>query len=117
MGMGHRVYRVRDPRAFVLERAIAELEARRMPASPIGRRLALARAVEREAEALLAARHPDRPLRANVEFYTAVLLEARRPPAHALHADVRASRGPRAGARTSTSSGAPDASSARSHAT
>ena len=29
-----------------------------------------------EAEALLAARHPDRPLKANVEFYTAVLLEA-----------------------------------------
>jgi citrate synthase len=68
MGMGHRVYRVRDPRAFVLERAIRELEA-----SP---RLALARSVEAEAETILAARHPDRPLKANVEFYTAVLLEA-----------------------------------------
>lgn len=68
MGMGHRVYRVRDPRAFVLERAIATLEP--------SRRLELARAVEREAEALLAARYPTRPLRANVEFYTAVLLEA-----------------------------------------
>lgn len=68
MGMGHRVYRVRDPRAFVLERAVRELEA-----SP---RLALARAVEAEAEKILAARHPDRPLKANVEFYTAVLLEA-----------------------------------------
>jgi citrate synthase len=68
MGMGHRVYRVRDPRAFVLERAVKELEA-----SP---RLALARAVEAEAEKILAARHPDRPLKANVEFYTAVLLEA-----------------------------------------
>src|SRR6185295_10296073 len=54
MGMGHRVYRVRDPRAFVLERAIAKLETVR----PRGDRLALARAVE-----------------ANVEFYTAVLLE------------------------------------------
>ena len=32
--------------------------------------------VEREAEALLAERHPERNLRANVEFYTAVLLEA-----------------------------------------
>src|SRR6185369_455360 len=50
MGMGHRVYRVRDPRAFVLERAVSELEV-----SP---RLALARAVEAEAEAILAARHP-----------------------------------------------------------
>jgi citrate synthase len=68
MGMGHRVYRVRDPRAAVLERAISRLAA--------SERLALARAVEREAEAILTARHPDRPLRANVEFYTAVLLEA-----------------------------------------
>ena len=68
MGMGHRVYRVRDPRAFVLERAIGKL--------PGGKRLALARAVEHEAETLLAARHPERPLKANVEFYTAVLLES-----------------------------------------
>ncbi len=71
MGMGHRVYRVRDPRAFVLERAVSELER-----STTGRRLALARAVEQEAERQLAARHPDRPLKANVEFYTAILLEA-----------------------------------------
>ena len=76
MGMGHRVYRVRDPRAFVLERAIAELERASDKTSPIGRRLRLARAVEAEAETQLAVRHPDRPLKANVEFYTAVLLEA-----------------------------------------
>lgn len=76
MGMGHRVYRVRDPRALVLERAVARLEASADAGSATGRRLALARAVEAEAEALLAARHPDRPLKANVEFYTAVLLEA-----------------------------------------
>ena len=76
MGMGHRVYRVRDPRAFVLERAIAELERASEKTSPIGQRLRLARAVEAEAETQLAARHPDRPLKANVEFYTAVLLEA-----------------------------------------
>jgi citrate synthase len=37
---------------------------------------AIARAVEREAERLLAERHPERALRANVEFYTAVLLDA-----------------------------------------
>jgi citrate synthase len=36
----------------------------------------MARAVEREAERVLAERHPERSLRANVEFYTAVLLEA-----------------------------------------
>ena len=76
MGMGHRVYRVRDPRAFVLERAIAELERSSDASSPIGHRLRLARAVEKEAETQLAARHPERPLKANVEFYTAVLLEA-----------------------------------------
>jgi citrate synthase len=76
MGMGHRVYRVRDPRAFVLERALRELEATEAAQSAVGARLAIARAVEAEAQALLAARHPDRPLMANVEFYTAVLLEA-----------------------------------------
>ena len=75
MGMGHRIYRVRDPRAFVLERALAELERSGGSDRPVDR-LALARLVERTAEALLTERHPDRPLRANVEFYTALLLEA-----------------------------------------
>ena len=72
MGMGHRLYRVRDPRVAALETAISALEV----TGPSAERLALARAVEREAERLLRARHPERPLRANVEFYTAVLLEA-----------------------------------------
>ncbi|MCB9563340.1 MAG: citrate synthase [Kofleriaceae bacterium] len=78
MGMGHRVYRVRDPRAAVLERALAALEAAVVTggAAPATARLALARAVERAATALLRARRPDRPLCANVEFYTAVLLDA-----------------------------------------
>jgi citrate synthase len=72
MGMGHRIYKVRDPRAAVLERAVLELER----ASVSTGRLALARAVEKTAEEALAARYPDRKLRANVEFYTAVLLDA-----------------------------------------
>src|SRR5262245_776234 len=72
MGMGHRIYHVRDPRAEALERAGKALERAGVSAS----RLALAHAVEREAERLLAERHPERPLRANVEFYTAVLLDA-----------------------------------------
>jgi citrate synthase len=81
MGMGHRVYRVRDPRAAVLEHQVQRLEAARAATpdaddSPLAKKLALARATERAAERLLAARHPDRPLRANVEFYTAVLLDA-----------------------------------------
>jgi citrate synthase len=67
MGMGHRIYRVRDPRAAVLEVAVKPL------ASP---RLALARAVETAAAKILSERKPDRPLAANVEFYTAVLLDA-----------------------------------------
>lgn len=71
MGLGHRIYRVRDPRAAVLERALTRFaEAESSP------RLVLARAVEREAVALLAERHPERALKVNVEFYTAVLLEA-----------------------------------------
>ena len=72
MGMGHRIYRVRDPRAAALEQATSVLERSGIAAE----RLTLARAVEREAEKLLAERHPDRRLRANVEFYTAVLLDA-----------------------------------------
>lgn len=69
MGMGHRVYRVRDPRAAVLDAALRRL-------GHDDRRRALALAVERAAERLLAERYPGRPLRANVEFFTAVLLEA-----------------------------------------
>ena len=38
-------------------------------------RLDLARAVEAAAEGALRRKYPDRPLRANVEFYTAVLLD------------------------------------------
>jgi citrate synthase len=77
MGMGHRIYRVRDPRAFVLERALAGLEAEDGGrAGRGGARVRLAREVEAAAEALLGARHAARPIKANVEFYTAVLLEA-----------------------------------------
>jgi citrate synthase len=73
MGFGHRVYRVRDPRADSLKTALQSLNlARQVDAQ----RLRLAEAVEREALQLLAARKPDRPLQTNVEFYTALLLEA-----------------------------------------
>jgi citrate synthase len=72
MGLGHRVYRVRDPRAAVLEAGVAELEATGVRS----RYLELARAVEKEAVGALAARHPERRLEANVEFYTAVILDA-----------------------------------------
>lgn len=75
MGMGHRIYRVRDPRAAVLELATKEFELT-MAGSRRNVRLAMARAVEQAATGILAARHPNRPLKANVEFYTAVILDA-----------------------------------------
>lgn len=79
MGMGHRIYRVRDPRAAVFEKALERLESKGFSTG----RLALARAVERAAEGVLRARHPTRPLHANVEFYTAVLLDTLRVPREA----------------------------------
>jgi citrate synthase len=72
MGMGHRIYRVRDPRAAVLERCVEDLRANGATSA----RLDLARAVERVAVEVLAQRYPARSLAANVEFYTAVLLDA-----------------------------------------
>ena len=70
MGFGHRVYRVRDPRADVLAQA-----AERFYASDGDRSLYdLARSVESAALRLLRERKPDRRLDTNVEFYTALLL-------------------------------------------
>jgi citrate synthase len=70
MGFGHRIYRVRDPRADVLARA-----AERFYASGGDQRLYdLARQVEATALALLRERKPERRIDTNVEFYTALLL-------------------------------------------
>jgi len=88
MGMGHRIYRTRDPRAEVLERAVERLEAEGLGQ----RRLPLARAVERAAVGALRARHPDRPLHANVEFYTALLLDSVGLPRAAFTPTFAASR-------------------------
>lgn len=71
MGFGHRVYRVRDPRADAL-RAVIERFA---PKAAAGR-LALAQAVEHAALQILRERRPGRALDVNVELYTALLLEA-----------------------------------------
>lgn len=68
MGFGHRIYRVRDPRADALKGAIRRLGAD-------SGRLALAEAVEQAALAILRERKPNRTLETNVEFYTALLLE------------------------------------------
>jgi citrate synthase len=69
MGFGHRVYRTRDPRADVLKSVVNTL-----PAS--SGRLALAQAIEGRILQKLAAEKPDRKLDTNVEYYTAILLEA-----------------------------------------
>jgi citrate synthase len=73
MGFGHRVYRVRDPRADALKRAVRLLTEGSNTAPG---RLAFAEAVEAAALAILKARKPDRSLQTNVEFYTALLLES-----------------------------------------
>jgi len=77
MGFGHRVYRVRDPRADVLAQA-----AERFYASGGDQRLYhLAQAVEATALRLLHERKPERRLDTNVEFYTALLLHGLGLPA------------------------------------
>ncbi|HEX3407365.1 MAG TPA: citrate synthase/methylcitrate synthase [Caulobacteraceae bacterium] len=73
MGFGHRVYKVRDPRADALKRAVRQLAER---SNVLPGRLAFAEAVEEAALAILKDRKPNRSLQTNVEFYTALLLEA-----------------------------------------
>jgi citrate synthase len=73
MGFGHRVYRVRDPRADALKRAVKVLGA---GSNVLPGRLAFAEAVERAALDVLRERKPNRSLETNVELYTALLLEA-----------------------------------------
>jgi len=69
MGFGHRVYRVRDPRADVLKAAIERLAAD-------GADLPFAGEVEAYIRQALRQKNPDRPLETNVEFFTAILLDA-----------------------------------------
>jgi citrate synthase len=70
MGFGHRVYKVRDPRADVLGAA-----TERLYGTEADRALyELAREVEEMALSLLEEYKPGRNLQTNVEFYTALLL-------------------------------------------
>ena len=89
MGFGHRIYRVRDPRADALKVAINRL-AQQSNALP--GRLAFAESVEAAALDILHRRKPDRPLDVNVEFYTALLLEALAFPPAAFTAVFAAAR-------------------------
>jgi citrate synthase len=70
MGFGHRVYKVRDPRADVLAAAAERMFNR----AGDMRLYELARAVETTALRLLEEHKPGRKLQTNVEFYTALLL-------------------------------------------
>lgn len=69
MGFGHRVYRVRDPRAEILKETVATLPK-------TSGRLKEAMNMEAEIVSFLKTWKPDRPIQTNVEFYTAILLEA-----------------------------------------
>jgi citrate synthase len=68
MGFGHRVYRAYDPRAAALREVALQM-------SSIADWLSLAVAVEDTALRMLEERYPDRPLKTNVEFYTAAVLQ------------------------------------------
>lgn len=69
MGFGHRIYRTRDPRADVLKDGLRVLGEE----NP---KIRLAEDIELAALSALKEAKPDRPLDTNVEFYTAVLLDA-----------------------------------------
>lgn len=76
MGFGHRVYRVRDPRADVLKGAIGRLATNATD-------LPFAAEVEAYAREALRRKKPDHPLDTNVEFFTAILLDALEIPRQA----------------------------------
>jgi citrate synthase len=73
MGFGHRVYKVRDPRAEVLSRVADEMAAARLEDRKL---FDLARHVEQSALRVLDRHKPGRGLRTNVEFYTALVLQS-----------------------------------------
>src|SRR5437762_4278892 len=73
MGFGHRVYKVRDPRADVLSAVVDEMGAAHREDRKLFDR---ARAVEQTVLKVLDEVKPGRNLRTNVEFYTALVLQS-----------------------------------------
>ena len=69
MGMGHREYKIRDPRAAHLERM-----AKNLTEKSHTKWYLIARALEDASNAVLAEVKPGKPIYANVEFYTAPTL-------------------------------------------
>ncbi len=73
MGFGHRVYKVRDPRAEVLAKTASEMAGAHLQNAKL---YDLARAVEKSAIKVLEELKPGRNLKTNVEFYTALVLQS-----------------------------------------
>jgi citrate synthase len=73
MGFGHRVYKVRDPRADVLSKAADDLSSAALEDRKL---FDLARSVEQTVLQVLEEVKPGRNLRTNVEFFTALVLQA-----------------------------------------
>ncbi|MBI4371527.1 MAG: citrate synthase/methylcitrate synthase [Elusimicrobia bacterium] len=73
MGFGHRVYKVRDPRAEVLANAAEQMAGAHLRNKKL---YDLARAVEKTAIRVLEELKPGRNLKTNVEFYTALVLQS-----------------------------------------
>jgi citrate synthase len=71
MGFGHRVYRAEDPRSRILKQTAREL------GSP---QIEIAERLEEAALAELERRKPDRPLKTNVEYYSALVLDIAEVP-------------------------------------
>ena len=73
MGFGHRIYKVRDPRAEVLGKVAEEMAGAVLHDRAL---FDLARAVEATTLRVLDEVKPGRHLRTNVEFYTALVLQS-----------------------------------------
>ncbi len=71
MGFGHRVYRAEDPRSRLLKRIAKEIDAPNVE---------IAEQLEEVALRVLQERSPDRVLATNVEYYSAVVLDAAEIP-------------------------------------
>src|SRR3954468_9203570 len=71
MGFGHRIYRAEDPRSRILKETAREL------GSP---QIEVAEHLEEVALAELERRHPERPLRTTVEYYSALVLDIAQVP-------------------------------------
>ena len=73
MGFGHRVYKVRDPRADVLAKVAEQMSGAALHDRAL---FDLARTVDQTALRVLEEAKPGRNLRTNVEFYTALVLQS-----------------------------------------